>query len=135
MNKEIHLDLHLDVHSESNVCLICLEECDTEMKLECCGNFKLHKMCYTKWINTNNSCLICRNPVIIDPEILNSEIIDPEIIDTEIIDTEIVNSNFVTDYITLARIKLIIYFYLTIALSCLNLMLFCIFKENHCGLN
>ena len=132
MNKEIHLDLHLDLHShsESNVCLICLEECDTEMKLECCGNFKLHKMCYTKWINTNNSCLICRNPVI-----LNSEILNPEIIDPEIIDPEIVNSNFVTDYITLARIKFIIYFYLTIALSCLNLMLFCIFKENHCGLN
>ena len=125
MNKEIHLELHLDVHSESNVCLICLEECDTEMKLECCGNFKLHKMCYTKWINTNNSCLICRNPVILNLEIIDTEIIDPEI----------VNSNFVTDYITLARIKFIIYFYLTIALLCLNLMLFCIFKENHCGLN
>jgi len=128
MNKEIHLDLHLhlhsDLHSESNVCLICLEECDTEMKLECCGNFKLHKMCYTKWINTTNSCLICRNPVILDQDVLN-----PEIIDSEIIDPEIVNLNFVTHYITLARIKFIIYFYLTISLLCLNLMLFAFLKK------
>jgi hypothetical protein len=114
--------MHIDL--ESNVCLICLEECDTDMNFECCGNYKLHKSCYIKWIETNKNCLICRNQLIVDSEIVDSEIVVPEI----------VNPDFITYYITLARIKFIIYFYLTITLSFLNLSIFCIFKEDHCGL-
>jgi hypothetical protein len=109
------------------------------MNFECCGNYKLHKSCYIKWIETNKNCLICRNQLIVDPEIVDPEIVDPEIVDPEIVDPEIVvpeivNPDFITYYITLARIKFIIYFYLTITLSFLNLSIFCIFKEDHCGL-
>lgn len=91
-----------------NECLICLEECDNFINFECCGKYKIHTACYNKWNETNKTCLICRNPV------------NP-------------NNTFIIYYLTLFRIKLLIYIYCSMFFtSCLLVLIICEFKDSYC---
>jgi hypothetical protein len=101
----------MNIDLESNVCLICLDECKTEINFECCGNYKIHKQCYNKWKETNETCLICRNQVITPPQ-------------------------FITYYITLSRIKIITSVYCIFSFTALvYIFITCDFKEDYCDLN
>ena len=56
---------------ESNECIICLEQCDkiseTFLEKTCKCKYYLHQKCLINWINVNkeNSCLICKEKVIL----------------------------------------------------------------------
>jgi hypothetical protein len=42
------------------MCIICLSEENLDIVTLCCYN-TLHKSCLNNWLNTNNTCPICRN--------------------------------------------------------------------------
>lgn len=101
-----------NINLEQNACLICLEECDTFINFDCCGKYKIHGVCYKKWSETNKICLICRNPT-------NNDI-----------------NNFIIYYVTLFRLKLLIYIYIVLfSTSCLSIVIMCDFIDSYCVLN
>ena len=83
-----------NIHLEKNACLICLEACDNFINFDFCGKYKIHCTCYKKWNETNKTFLICRNPT-------NNDI-----------------NNFIIYYVTLFRLKLLIYIYCIIFNIC-----------------
>jgi len=100
----------MKIDPESNACLICLEECKTQINFECCGNYRIHKKCYDKWNETNNICIICRDPPV-------------------------QKNHFIAYYITLARIKMISALYCLVSFTSLVcIFLICDFKKNYCDL-
>ena len=44
-------------------CIICLEEGANLKQLNHCGIYYVHKQCYNKWKNKNNTCIVCREPL------------------------------------------------------------------------
>ena len=45
-------------------CIICLEEGANLKQLNHCGVYYVHKQCHNKWKNKNNTCIVCREPLI-----------------------------------------------------------------------
>jgi len=45
-------------------CIICLEEGTNLKQLNHCGLYYVHKNCYKKWGAVNNTCIVCREPII-----------------------------------------------------------------------
>jgi hypothetical protein len=98
------------VNLNTSECLICLEKCKNTVTFECCGEYLIHKECYTKWKKTNTICLICRNTVV-------------------------ENDTFRLYYITLARIKILVSCYCFImCLSFLYIIIVCDFSKDYCDL-
>jgi hypothetical protein len=59
-------ELSLKLNEEKNECSICLEEITSKAldkkQLNCGHNF--HKECVNEWLETNNTCPLCRTQVI-----------------------------------------------------------------------
>ena len=45
-------------------CIICLEEANDLTIINHCGVYYVHKQCYKKWKTKNNTCIVCREPLI-----------------------------------------------------------------------
>lgn len=45
-------------------CILCLEEGANLKQLNHCGVYYIHKQCHSKWISKNNTCIVCREPLI-----------------------------------------------------------------------
>ena len=48
-------------------CLICLEEGTNVNEINHCGVYYVHTKCYSQWLLKNNTCIVCRKPLIIEP--------------------------------------------------------------------
>ncbi len=47
-------------------CLICLEEGTNVNAINHCGVYYVHTKCYSQWLIKNNTCIVCRKPLIIE---------------------------------------------------------------------
>ena len=45
-------------------CILCLEEGANLKQLNHCGVYYIHKQCHSKWISKNNTCIVCREPLV-----------------------------------------------------------------------
>jgi hypothetical protein len=45
-------------------CIICLEEGTNLKQLNHCGVYYVHKKCHSKWNSKNNTCIVCREPIV-----------------------------------------------------------------------
>jgi hypothetical protein len=45
-------------------CILCLEEGENLKQLNHCGVYYIHKKCYSKWNSKNNTCIVCREPLV-----------------------------------------------------------------------
>jgi hypothetical protein len=45
-------------------CIICLEEGANLKQLNHCGVYYVHKKCHSKWNSKNNTCIVCREPLV-----------------------------------------------------------------------
>ena len=45
-------------------CILCLEEGANLKQLNHCGIYYIHKQCHSKWISKNNTCIVCREPLV-----------------------------------------------------------------------
>jgi hypothetical protein len=45
-------------------CILCLEEGANLKQLNHCGIYYIHKQCHSKWISKNNTCIVCREPIV-----------------------------------------------------------------------
>jgi hypothetical protein len=45
-------------------CILCLEEGANLKQLNHCGVYYIHKQCLNKWKAKNNTCIVCREPLI-----------------------------------------------------------------------
>jgi flagellar biosynthesis protein FliP len=98
------------VNLRSDDCLICLEKCKNTIKFECCGEYVIHDKCYKKWRETNQTCLICRDSIV-------------------------ENTNFVLQYVTLARIKIVVSCYCVLMFtSFIYIIIVCDFSRDYCDL-
>ena len=53
-------------HPDGIECIICMEEykeVDEVIELPCDGRHFFHAKCITNWLNTNNSCPLCKKPI------------------------------------------------------------------------
>jgi len=87
-------------------CLICLEEGTNVNAITHCGVYYVHTKCYSQWLLINNTCIVCRKPLIEEPTDL------PETINhiREIyIKFVIVNIIIITSLLTLSILTLYIF--------------------------
>jgi hypothetical protein len=45
-------------------CILCLEEGENLKQLSHCGVYYIHKKCHSKWNSKNNTCIVCREPIV-----------------------------------------------------------------------
>lgn len=45
-------------------CILCLEEGVNLKQLNHCGVYYIHKKCHSKWNSKNNTCIVCREPIV-----------------------------------------------------------------------
>jgi hypothetical protein len=55
-------------------CIICLEEAANLKQLNHCGVYYVHKQCYKKWISKNNTCIVCREPLVNEHTIIVQQV-------------------------------------------------------------
>jgi len=55
-------------------CILCLEEGANLKQLNHCGIYYIHKQCHSKWISKNNTCIVCREPLIKEHTIIVQEV-------------------------------------------------------------
>ena len=60
-------------------CIICLEEGANLKQLNHCGIYYVHKQCYNKWKSKNNTCIVCREPIIREHTI----VVSPEVYEVQ----------------------------------------------------
>jgi len=48
-------------------CLICLEESNNLNAITHCGVYYVHTKCYSQWLMKNNTCIVCRKSLIVEP--------------------------------------------------------------------
>ena len=100
-------------------CLICLEEGTNLNAITHCGVYYVHTKCHSQWLIKNNTCIVCRKPLIIEP-------------------TNLPLATNVT--ITLTSIKfavaniIIVISILTLAILTVYIFVTCDLKSNYCKL-
>jgi len=55
-------------------CIICLEEGTNLKQLNHCGVYYVHKKCHSKWISKNNTCIVCREPLVNEHTIIVQQV-------------------------------------------------------------
>jgi len=55
-------------------CILCLEEGANLKQLNHCGVYYIHKQCHSKWISKNNTCIVCREPLVNEHTIIVHEV-------------------------------------------------------------
>jgi len=55
-------------------CIICLEEGTNLKQLNHCGVYYIHKQCHSKWISKNNTCIVCREPLVNEHTIIVQQV-------------------------------------------------------------
>jgi hypothetical protein len=55
-------------------CIICLEEGANLKQLNHCGVYYVHKKCHNKWNSKNNTCIVCREPLVNEHTIIVQEV-------------------------------------------------------------
>jgi hypothetical protein len=55
-------------------CILCLEEGANLKQLNHCGVYYIHKQCHSKWISKNNTCIVCREPLIKEHTIIVQQV-------------------------------------------------------------
>ena len=55
-------------------CILCLEEGANLKQLNHCGIYYIHKQCHSKWISKNNTCIVCREPLVNEHTIIVQEV-------------------------------------------------------------
>lgn len=55
-------------------CIICLEEGANLKQLNHCGVYYIHKQCHSKWISKNNTCIVCREPLVNEHTIIVQQV-------------------------------------------------------------
>ena len=55
-------------------CILCLEEGANLKQLNHCGVYYIHKQCHSKWISKNNTCIVCREPLVNEHTIIVQEV-------------------------------------------------------------
>ena len=75
------------ISTSSDECFICMEESDEpainllnyEITRQCHCSAKLHAKCYARWLRENQSCPICREPIlmrIVQPQNIHEFVLD-----------------------------------------------------------
>ena len=59
-------------------CSICFEELNNEEEYVLNCNHKYHRDCISRWLHTNPTCPLCRQPVDADPRYVQDEIMSEE---------------------------------------------------------
>lgn len=59
-------------------CIICLEESTNLNVINHCGVYYIHNKCYTNWIEKNNTCIVCREPLMCSLEEIEHREVDIE---------------------------------------------------------
>ena len=101
-------------------CLICLEEGTNVNTITHCGVYYVHTKCYSQWLLINNTCIVCRKPLIEEPTNLPQET-NLDIRETYI-KFAIVNIIIITSLLTLSILTL--YIFITCDLKSSNCKLF-----------
>ena len=102
-------------------CLICLEESNNLNAITHCGVYYVHSKCYSQWLIKNNTCIVCRKSLTVEPT--NSH--EPNNTSEE---TRLASMKF-----ALANI-IIITFILTLAILTLYIFVTCDLKKTYCKL-
>lgn len=55
-------------------CILCLEEGANLKQLNHCGVYYIHKQCHSKWISKNNTCIVCREPLVNEHTIIIQQV-------------------------------------------------------------
>jgi hypothetical protein len=55
-------------------CILCLEEGANLKQLNHCGIYYIHKQCHSKWISKNNTCIVCREPLVNEHTIIVQQV-------------------------------------------------------------
>jgi len=55
-------------------CILCLEEGANLKQLNHCGVYYIHKQCHSKWISKNNTCIVCREPLVNEHTIIVQQV-------------------------------------------------------------
>lgn len=100
-------------------CLICLEEGTNVNAITHCGLYYVHTKCYSQWLLKNNTCIVCRKPLIEEPTDLLQETNDNR---ETYIKFAIVNIIIISSLLTLSIITL--YIFITCDLKNSNCKLF-----------
>ena len=87
-------------------CLICLEEGTNVNTITHCGVYYVHTKCYSQWLIKNNTCIVCRKPLIEEPTNLVQET-NVSIRETYI-KFAIVNIIIITSLLTLATLFIVL---------------------------
>ena len=99
-------------------CLICLEEGTNVMAITHCGVYYVHTKCYSQWLLKNDTCIVCRKPLIEEPTNL----------------PQATNENREI-YIKFAIVNIIIVIsILTLAILTVYIFVTCDLKSNYCKL-
>ena len=88
-------------------CLICLEEGTNVNAINHCGVYYVHTKCYSQWLIKNNTCIVCRKPLIEEHSNLPQSTIHTN--RETYIKFAIVNIIIITSLLTLSLVTL--YFY------------------------
>ena len=100
-------------------CLICLEEGTNVNAINHCGVYYVHTKCYSQWLIKNNTCIVCRKPLIGEPTNLPEE----------------TNVSIRETYIKFAIVNIIIITsLLTLSIITLYIFVTCDLKSNYCKL-
>ena len=100
-------------------CLICLEEGTNVNAITHCGVYYVHTKCYSQWLIKNNTCIVCRKPLIEEP--------------TNLVQTT--NATIRETYIKFVIVNIIIITsLLTLSIITLYIFITCDLKSNTCKL-
>jgi hypothetical protein len=55
-------------------CILCLEEGENLKQLNHCGVYYIHKKCHSKWNSKNNTCIVCREPIVNEHTIIVQQV-------------------------------------------------------------
>ena len=106
-------------------CLICLEESNNLNAITHCGVYYVHSKCYSQWLTKNNTCIVCRKSLIVEPTNSHAPNNTSEVTSGE---TTLTSIRF-----ALANI-IIITFILTLTILTLYIFLTCDLKKTYCKL-
>ena len=115
--------------SSSDVCFICMEETnepavnllDYEVNRQCQCSANLHAKCYARWLRENQSCPICREPILM-------RIVHPQSSDEVTFDSisgySIVNVERSVSHVLFTTLVLLVLFFVIVTIILVFLYIF-----------
>jgi hypothetical protein len=100
-------------------CLICLEESNNLNAITHCGVYYVHTKCYSQWLIKNNTCIVCRKSLTVEPTNLS-------LVTTH--ETTLTSIKFIIANIIISTSLL------TLTILTLYIFVTCDFQKTHCKL-